>query len=205
MAEKIYPFVLEVNSPIERGAYISKISQAFGVSRGDVERELEIVKKQNILKEKEGAIRALKKSPHIDIFQKDTIIEKTKKKILRELTAIYYWQKNLTKTKPWVKPESILNIIRKNSTVELYEAILALEKKQENYIQSLIFETEELYDKKDQNALKYDLEEMENRLRQESLKEEILKLQKELDLASDSERIKILKKIQKLTKEKDAS
>lgn len=100
MEEKILPFVTEITNPIEKGKYISKISTGFDIKEDFVLQALENAKTKNILEQKETEKRALVSNTRIDIFSKDTIIEKTKKNILKQLTAIYYWQKNLTQSEP---------------------------------------------------------------------------------------------------------
>ncbi len=203
MEEKIYPFVVALNSPVERGFYVSKIATAFGVEKDYVEGELELAEKRIIL-ERQREEKVLKtRLASVDIFQKDTIIEKIKKKILKELTAIYYWQKKLTKSEPWVEPQKILKIIEDNCEEELFQQILDLEEKQKDYVDDLIFQVEEIYNEKEKHALEYDLEEMERRLRVEAINEKISKLHKKLDLASEEEKMEILQEIQELTKKKN--
>ena len=100
MEEKVLPFVSEIINPIEKGKYISKISKGFEIKEDFVLQALENAKTKNVLEQKEEEKRTVISNAKIDIFSKDTIIEKTKKNILKQLTAIYYWQKNLTKSDP---------------------------------------------------------------------------------------------------------
>ena len=194
----------EITNPIEKGKYVSKISTGFGIGEDFVLQSLENAKAKNILEQKEAEKRAQINNLKIDIFSKDTIIEKTKKNILKRLTAIYYWQKNLTKSKPVINPEDVLDIIRKNTSDDVFEKIISLENNPD-YIQSLIFEVEMMYNEKEENALSFDVKEMSERLHKKFLEEKISSLHKKLDLAKDSERKEILKKIQDLNKEKNGT
>jgi hypothetical protein len=100
MEEKILPFIAEISNPIEKGKYISKISKGFEIKEDFVLEAMENAKVKNKLEQKEEEKRKVVSNMRIDIFSKDTIIEKTKKNILKQLTAIYYWQKNLVKSDP---------------------------------------------------------------------------------------------------------
>ncbi len=204
MEEKILPFVAEIINPIEKGKYISKISTGFGIKEDFVLEALENVEEKNFLDKKKENKQVFIPVKNIDIFSKDTIIEKTKKKILKQLTAIYYWQKNLTKSEPWVEPKKILEVIEKNTSKEIFKKIIEL-KTNTKYIELLIFDIEMLYDKKEKHALIFDINEMADRLHQKFLEEKILFLNKKISLARDSEKKGILEEIQNLNKEKNAS
>jgi hypothetical protein len=100
MEEKILPFVSEILNPIERGKYISKISKGFEIEQDFVLEALENTKKKNVIEKKDEEKRTKNSLKKFDIFSKNNIIEKTKKSILKQLTAIYYWQKNMVQNEP---------------------------------------------------------------------------------------------------------
>ncbi len=202
MMEKIYPFVISINSPIEQNYYLGKISEAFGVEKKAVREELELAKKQFILAEEQEQKRGKVLEKKLDIFSENTIIEKTQKKILKQLTAIYYWQKNLKNSEPLVDHKKVLEIIKKYTSEKTLQDILNLEDNHSEYLSSLIFEIEILYAEKETHALEYDLQEMTERLEREKIKNEISILKKELYLANENERKEILQKIQKLNQKK---
>jgi hypothetical protein len=95
MEEKILPFILEIPDLILKGRFISKIARGFGVQENFVLEALlksEVQQKEEKKREKKKQILAVEK---FDIVSKNGIISNTRKKILRELTAIYFWQKKL--------------------------------------------------------------------------------------------------------------
>ncbi len=203
MHKKIYPFIFSIQSPIEKGAYISKICQVFNVSKEDVESELQIVKNQMLIEEEKQNKRKLtkqikEKEGKLEFFSENNIINKTKKRILERLTAIYFWQKQLKKDS-WIdNPEDILDKIKYFTDKNFIEKILNFE---QNIIDDLIFAVELIYKEKEKNALFFDLENYYQRLEENNKKEKISKLLKEINFLNDSEKKeKILKEIQELTK-----
>ncbi|MCD5396769.1 MAG: hypothetical protein LRZ98_01320 [Candidatus Pacebacteria bacterium] len=93
MREKVYPFLLLINSPFEKGVHISKICQFFGIEREDVEKELKLLKlekKNEKGKEQEKKYLKLNEDAKLDIFFKNNIICQTRKKILKHIVSIYF-------------------------------------------------------------------------------------------------------------------
>ena len=121
---------------------------------------------------------------------------------MKQLTAIYYWQKNLKKSEPWVDPKKILKSIEKSSSEEVFKKIVQLKDNSE-YVDSLIFEVEVLYGKGDIHSLEFDIASMEKRLEEIVRDEEVACLRKKIDLCNESEKKEILEKIQKIMKEKN--
>jgi hypothetical protein len=101
-------------------------------------------------------------------------------------------------------PKYILDTIHNNTSEEIFSKIMALENNVD-YIQSLIFEAEMIYNEKEKNSLSFDVEEMKERLHKIFLEERISLIHKELDLAKDSEKKDLLQKIQVLTQEKNGT
>lgn len=210
MQEKIYPFLIEIQSPIEKGAYVSKVCQAFDVEKAEVLDELKVLEKKrtreiNIsLKEKIQNDVINKTEKKLDIFSKNNIINQIKKRILKHLTAIYFWQKSLEKNNWDINLDIILKKIEEFSNKDFLNKILALDK---SYVDELVIEVESVYNQKNKESLIFDLESDYIRLKENSLKEEIANLQKEFSNAeSDDKKQSILGEIQKLNnKIKDAS
>ena len=208
MQEKIYPFVSAISSPIEKGAYISKICNIFGVSKKDVEEELETIRLKIELENKKISERQYKTSkrkhennkPNLDIFSENHIINKTKKRILRHITAIYFWQIQL-KEKSWLKdPENILKKIEFFTDKTFVKKILNLNK---DIIDSLILEVELIYKEREKESLNFDLDSDYKRLKNILKKEQLSNLQKKLQTEKDSSKIKeILQQIQQINENK---
>jgi hypothetical protein len=90
MEEKILPFIVDTPDPILKGKFISKIAKGFDVKEEFIIEALEKTKKEILKQEREDLKRSQVESKKIDIFSKKGIISNTRKKILRELSAIYF-------------------------------------------------------------------------------------------------------------------
>lgn len=201
MREKVYPFLLLINSPFEKGVHISKICQFFGIEREDVEKELKLLKlekKNEKGKEQEKKYLKLNEDAKLDIFFKNNIICQTRKKILKHIVSIYFWQKSLKKNS-WIKDyENILEKVKELLGEDIYNKILKLDK---NFIQQLVVEIETIYTKnnKEFNTLEFDLNINFERLKTIIKKEKIDNLQKLLLKEVNSKKKEdILKNIQKI-------
>lgn len=195
MEEKILPFVAEIQNPIEKGKYISKISNGFHVNQEFVLEAIEISKSKNILEHKRELDRKNFLNKKVDIFGENNIIEKSINTTLKQLTSIYFWQKNLNKQKALVDYKKILKIIEKYSSREVFDKILNLDKKKSDYVENLIFDIELLYSQHDEHKINFDIESYEIELKKQFLKKEVEKAKEEKDAKKE---IELNKKIQYL-------
>ncbi len=196
---KIYPFLISLPTKMERNFYIKKIADYFSIENKDIESNLAILEKEIEVREK----IELEKN-EFDIFPKNNIILKAKDKILRHLSAIYFWQKELEEEKRIIEPEKILEVIEKYTDEEKFKKILSLPEKYKDFVSSLIFEAEVLYEEKEKGALLYDLEEMYSRLEKEFLEEKIIFLKKEIEfLIDDSQKKEKMIELQELIQKKN--
>jgi hypothetical protein len=90
MEEKILPFIVETPDPLMKGKFISKIAKGFDIKVEFIIEALEKTKIKIIEKENKEIETTKVQSENIDIFSKKGIISDTRKKILRELSAIYF-------------------------------------------------------------------------------------------------------------------
>ncbi|PID83183.1 DNA primase [Candidatus Campbellbacteria bacterium] len=202
MEEKILPFVAQIENPIEKGKYISKISKGFDVKESFVEDDLkkikEILKKQEAEDYNNEVKNVIMERKKVDIFSKNNIIDKTKKKILKQLSSIYFWQKSLSENS-FVNYDEILVFLRKNTQKDIFQKIIRLK---EDVKKDLIFEVEESYTNKERHAIETDIDFLQRRLFDINKKEKIKNLQKELFSTDKKEKEKILKEIDILNKTK---
>ena len=139
---------------------------------------------KNILEQKKDLDNRKILNKKVDIFGENNIIEKSKKITLKQLSAIYFWQKNLNKSEPLVDYKKIIEIIKKYSTEEIFEKVLNLEKVNIEYVENLIFEIELIYSEKDKHKLDFDIESFIERLDNNNLEKKIAEAQKKNDLKS---------------------
>ena len=202
MEEKILPFILKVPDPILKGKFISKIARGFDVKEDFI---IEALKKVELRVEEEEKreVENLKiQSQNLDIFSKKGIISSTRKKILKELSAIYYWQLSLDEPKRWLDPNSLLEKIKSILDEETYQKIIGLDEKIKNI---WILEAQHKYEEGTKENLIFSIESYEKRLEKNKLEEEISFLTKQINFASSEEEKKdILKKIQELSRKKNS-
>lgn len=197
MEEKILPFIIEIKNPIEKGNYISKISKGFEVREEYILEALKIVQEQNLKKEKKHKKIIILKNSTLDISAKNTIIIKRKKNILKKLTAIYFWQKNLDISRKWIDEAKVLQTIKQSYNEEIFEKIINLNKEYKNI---LVLDIEHFYSDKSKENFLFDLEALQENLKKNIIKEKVKKLQENLFTENSETKIKILEKIQKLIK-----
>ncbi len=200
MEEKILPFILEVPDPILKGKFISKIAKGFDIKEDFVLEALEKIKIV-VEKEKKNALKKVKiEAQKFDISSKNGIISNTRKKILRELTAIYFWQKSLPSAEQWENPETILEKIKEFSDEETFEKILNLK---ERIIDELILEVQVKFEESTKENFLFVLKSYEERFQKNFLDEKIAELTKKIAFVGEEEKKKILSEIHKLTQEKN--
>ena len=200
MEEKILPFILEVPDPILKGKFVSKIADGFDIKEDFVLEALDKVKVEVEEGKKKEAKIAKIEAQKFDISSKNGIIQNTRKKILRELSAIYFWQKSLPDAEQWEKPETILEKIKKFTDEETFEKILNLKKR---IVDELILEVQVKFEESTKENFQFTLKSYEDRLEKNLLDEKISLLMKKINLADSDEKKKILTEIQNLTKLKN--
>jgi hypothetical protein len=90
MEEKILPFVVEIKNPIEKGKYISKISNGFEIEQKFVLEAMENMEDKNVIEQKKDLDKKKVLNKKVDIFGENNIIEKSKKTTLKQLASIYF-------------------------------------------------------------------------------------------------------------------
>ncbi len=200
MEEKILPFILKVPDPILKGKFISKIARGFDVKEEFVIEALDKIKIEIENEEKKELSLLKVKSENIDIFSKKGIISDTRKKILKELSAIYYWQLSLEEPKRWIEPKELLEKIKKITDRDTYQKILDLDDKVKNF---WILEVQVKFEIETKENLIFSLESYEKRLEKNNIDNKISLLTKKISFASDSKKKDILKEIQELSEEKN--
>lgn len=184
MEEKILPFVAEIKNPIEKGKYISKISSGFGVDQKFVLDALKIEESKDISDQKSDLKVKSILNKKVDIFGENNIIEKSKKTTLKQMAAIYFWQKSLNKSIPLVDCKEILKDIKKYSTEDVFIKILNLERTNIDYLDSLIFQVESMYSQEDKHKINFDIKSYVDRLEEQNLQQKISEARKKNDLES---------------------
>jgi len=200
MEEKILPFILDTSDPILKGKFISKIARGFDVKEEFILEALKKVENQIKDEKKREEKNDILELEKFDISTKNGIISDTIKKILRELTAIYFWQKNLPEAERWVNPETILKKIEEFSDEETFKKILNLKEK---FINLLILEIQVKFENSTQENFEYVLNSYEKNFELISLDKRISELTKKISFAKDEGEIKkILEEIQNLSTKK---
>ena len=209
MEEKILPFILEINNLIEKGNYISKISQGFEIQEKYILEALEKfkfdkIKAQDKILRKQIKTEVIKKNKKLDILSKSAIINQIKKKILKVLAAIYFWQQGIHKinrSSQWINEKEVLKIIKQSYSNEIFNKIINLNQKNKD---KLIFNIEHFYFNKTKENFLYDFKALQENLNNIILKEKIENEKNNLfnldPNASEKEKKRILKKIQNLNK-----
>ena len=200
MEEKILPFIVGTPDPILKGKFIAKIARGFDVKDEFIIEALKNTKIEIEEKERRDGEMLKIQSENIDIFSKKGIISNTRKKILRELSAIYFWQESLSESKRWVDPNNLLEKIKKITDEEVFEKILGLDEKIKNL---LILEVQVKFEEETKENLEFSIKSYENRFEKNNIDNEMSELTKKISFANDLERKNILKKIQKLTEKKN--
>ena len=190
--EKLFPFINELESSIEKSHFITLISNKTGISENALMEDLKKVEfelrheKEDIKIAKENVEKKLRKDP-----------------IERRLLGIAFWQESLsdvgrpesgrpTSDKPRIDPELIFKKLEKEKVKEKYE-----DRKED-----LIYEVEEFYSNNEN--LNKDVHEMLLSIEEEYLNEEFSKKMLEHQNCKDKkEKEEIFKKINEITKRKE--
>jgi hypothetical protein len=197
MEEKILPFIVEVPDPILKGKFISKIAKGFDVKEEFIIEALKKVEQVVKEEQKNELKRNFLPEENFDISSKSGIISDTRKKILRELTAIYFWQKSLPDAEQWENPQTILEKIKEFSDKETFEKILNLK---QNFIDLLILEVQVKFEESTRENFLFSLSSLFDRFEKMILKDKILELKKKLSLADSDQKKDILIELQELIK-----
>ncbi len=178
--EKILPYIAQIESAIEQGHFLKRVSEAGGIGESALREELK--KYKNDLKLGERAGNDNVPSGAV-LFRKDYII--------RKLLGIIFWQKTLE--------NKSLDVINVTSEVENItgEKFNKLEEKWAK--EDLIFEAEVFYS--GGANLERDVKELLENLKEETLREELGRMMKELYEGGKPEAGNLLKKIKEINEE----
>ena len=112
------------------------------------------------------------------------------------MTAIYYWQQSLEKSRQWIAEAKVLETIKQSYSDEIFKKIINLNKK---YQDLLVFDIEHFYADKTKENFLFDFQALKENLDKVVLRERREVLQKKLMGAVDEKiKAKILKEIQEL-------
>ncbi len=196
IGEKVLSLILSIKNPIKKDLQVSKLAERLNVSKEAVSQMLAEMEQD------EAKSRAYIQTKIISKIEKQSekgIIIGNKLNIVKSLTGIYFWQKSLSEEKRFINPNSVLDILKNRINTKLYENIQNL--KNEDKINSLIFEVESIFETKTQ--LETSLEESKKNLDNIILTDEISELQIELEEAErESADDSILNKLKKKIFEK---
>lgn len=193
--EKVLPFVALIESEIEKANFVENIAEKLGVATKVIWIELNKINKEDFLS---STTPYLKQSLGEKLSSKD---KKNKRQIiLRQISGIYWWQKNLEN--PVLNLEEFSKEVREIIGEEVFEKIENLNDKIKNEI---IFEVEILYGDFEDTDKK--IRELFKNLKIELIDEKIKDIiiaQKKAEKAGDKEEVlKHLKNYDELSKQKN--
>ena len=185
--EIILPLISKIKSKIDQDYFVSKISAKTGIAENAIWEDLEkieIIDDENNF-EKDVVNKDKKRQEELSL----------KKKALREISGIYYWQKSLKKNFLDIK-----KIEEKLKEILNEDIFLNIKNLSNNLKNEIIFEAENLYI--DEKTLKKKLDELFLNLEKECLKEKAEKIQEKINRGEDDEENlkkynELLKKIKK--------
>ena len=193
--EKILPFLSLIDSEIEKAQWVGVLAEKLAVPEKVIWEELSKIKTEDVL---------ILTEPRKNNFWLEKLSLQNKKnkkqKILRQLSGLYWWQKNFER--PLIDLQKFTEEIKEIIGEEVFEKIENLNDQVKNEI---IFETEILYSDLIETDKK--IEELFKNLRIELLDEQIKTVvakQKEAEKTGEkSEALKNLKLYDKLSKQKN--
>lgn len=175
--EKVLVLIASLKNSIKKDIQVTKLAERLNVSKESVSEMLSVKEKE--AENSNTYTQSIYSRPRIENTAEKGIIIDNKLNIVKNLTGIYFWQKSLPEEKRFIDPNSVLDTLKNKIDSNLYEKIQNL--KNEDKINSLIFEVESVFETKTQ--LETSIEEALKNLDKFILNDEISELQKELEQA----------------------